>query len=316
MIQISVVVCTYNRANLLAGALDSLIGQTLDKTLYEIIVVDNGSTDNICQIVERFQVNHPECNILLVREEILGLGNARNTGIRYAHGEYIAFMDDDAHASADWLKNILRCFREIQPNPLGVGGKILPFYESPKPKWFKDEYEIRTWGNYPRFLKHGESFSGSNMIFNKNIFKTYGGFNTCVGMKEERLLLGEETALFDKVWEFSNKKHDINIFYYLPQAVVFHIVPSYKMSLLYQLKRKFASGQSWYLLHRPKSIKGRLRLFIRLLFSIVKLTIVALIHIGEYRTYQNWMVERFGPIVGEIGRLTGCVGLPISVKQR
>lgn len=313
MIQISVVVCTYNRADLLARAIESLIQQTLDKALYEIIVVDNGSTDNTSQVVQEFQANHLECNLALVHEGVLGLGRARNTGFRHARGNYVAFMDNDAQASADWLETALRCFEEAQSIPLGIGGVILPFYDLPKPKWFKDEYEIRTWGSQPRFLNRGESFSGSNMIFRKGILEKYGGFDPSVGVRGKYLSLGEETALFEKIWQ---AKSHASVLYYLPQLVVFHWVPEYKMTISYPLKRAFAGGQAWCLRHRPKSLRGRLRLLSGILISIAKLSGSALLHRREYPAYQNWMVERLAPIAGEIGRLAGCLGLFIPVRQR
>ena len=71
MIQISVVICTYNRARVLVKALKSLVQQSLDKNLYEIIVVDNASMDNTSEVVQEFQVRYPEDNIILVRESHL-----------------------------------------------------------------------------------------------------------------------------------------------------------------------------------------------------------------------------------------------------
>jgi glycosyltransferase involved in cell wall biosynthesis len=310
--KISVVVCTYNRADMLKRALYSLIQQTLDKSLYEIIVIDNASTFNIAQVVNKLQANYPENNILLVREDLIGLGHARNTGIRHARGDYIAFIDDDAQANADWLEQALRCSEQVQPTPLGIGGPILPLYDAPKPQWFKDDYEIRTWGDKPRFLHKGESFSGSNMAWRKEILETFGGFDVTVGVKGSYLSVGEETALFDKVWS----SFDEPVFFYSPQLVVHHWVPPFKMTVSYRLKRAFAWGQSWYLRYGPRSFRGRARLFAGLLLSVAKLSISALTHMRKYSAYQNWMVERLAPIAGEIGRLAGCLGLFIPVKQR
>jgi len=298
---------------MLAKVLESLVQQTLDKAFYEIIVVDNASKDNTSQIVEEFQAKHPESNIILLRENQLGLGHARNTGFRHARGDYVAFIDDDAQASADWLETALSCFEGVQPRPLGIGGLILPLYDSPKPQWFKDEYEVRTWGNQPRFLNHGESFAGSNMIFRREVLKEYGGFETHIGVKGEYLLLGEETALYERIWQF---KGDADILYYSPRLIVFHAVPSYKMTVSYRLKRAFAGGKSWYLQHGPRSLYRRLTLLLRILVSISKLGGLALVHLRGYPTYKNWIVERLAPIAEEMGRLAGCLGLSISVRQR
>jgi glycosyltransferase involved in cell wall biosynthesis len=311
---ISVIVCTHNRPYLLAKALESLLKQTLDKALYEIIVIDNASTDETIQLAQNFQSKHPECHMVLAREGRLGLGHARNKGLQQAHGEYIAFMDDDARANIDWLEQALHCFKQVKPTPVVIGGPIFPLYDKHKPQWFKDEYELRTWGDNPRFLKYGESFSGSNMIFSKRIFKTYGGFDTRVGVKGQYLSAGEETMLFEKIWKGTKK--DTHLLYYLPSLIVFHSVPAYKMRMSYHLKRSFAWGQSWSLRYEPSSFLKRLKFIIIILVSIIKHVGRAVIHIREYNAYQNWIVERFTLIVSEIGRLCGCLGIYIRMKQK
>jgi glycosyltransferase involved in cell wall biosynthesis len=314
MIRISVVVCTYNRANLLARALESLAEQTLDKTLYEIIVVDNASTDNTGEVVRLFHDTHIVPNVLLVREDQLGSGYARKAGFGHARGAYVAFMDDDARADKDWLKCAMDCFECVKPTPFAIGGPILPFYDGPKPAWFRDEYEIRTWGKSPRFLKKEESFSGSNMVFRKDIIQKCALLDSPpIGMSGEYLSLGEDTILFERIWRSLG---DSAVIYYRPEMSVFHWVPSYKMAVSYQLKRSFASGQVWYLRYADESLRGRLSFLAGSLISITKSSGFALLHRRAYPTYQNWIVERFAPIVGEIGRLAGCLGLFIPVRQR
>jgi len=101
---ISVVVCTHNRATLLGQALESLVGQTLNAARYEIIVVNNCSTDDTPGIVERFKGSRTIPLLRSVDEPALGLGHARNRGWQVAQGEYVAFMDDDARADSHWLE--------------------------------------------------------------------------------------------------------------------------------------------------------------------------------------------------------------------
>ena len=155
--KISVAVCTYNRAELLRGALQSLVEQSLDKALYEVLVVDNASTDHTSDVVRLFQCANPELEIILVSEARQGLGYARNTGFNNSKGAYVAFMDDDTRSDKNWLKLALDCFEHVRPTPWSVGGPVFPFYDSPKPAWFKDEYETDTWGDTPRFLKDRKS---------------------------------------------------------------------------------------------------------------------------------------------------------------
>lgn len=312
MIRISVVVCTYNRANMLKETLHNLIEQTLDKRLYEIIVVDNASTDNTREMVQEIQTNNPTCNIVPLYEAVPGLGRARNTGFRYAQGDYVAFIDDDAKATTSWLETALHCFEEVQPPPLGVGGPILPLYEAPKPSWFKDAYEVRTWGEEPRFLEQGESFSGSNMILRKDTLQTYGGFDERVGVRGKHLSVGEETWLFKRLWQTNS---GARVLWYSPQLIVFHSVPHYKMTVSYPLRRAFAAGQAYHIHHGPGSISARLRLLPNIVILMAKRGRLALMQRREFPAYQNWIVEGFAPVALEMGRLASCLGLPIRLRQ-
>ncbi|HHV24437.1 MAG TPA: glycosyltransferase family 2 protein [Methanosarcina sp.] len=308
---ISVVICTYNRADLLPGALDSLLQQSLEQSLFEIIVVDNNSTDTTPDVVAQYA---SYLHIRYIHEPLQGLAHARNRGYKEARGKYIAYLDDDARADPEWLKNILDSFNNTVPDPLVVGGPIYPFYLSKKPEWFKDEYEIRSWGDKPRFLVPKESFSGSNMIFTKKILERFGGFNTHIGVSGTTLSVGEETSLFLKIWEKS-KEHDI--FYYSPDVKISHYAPLEKMDTMYALKRSFASGQSAVKMLKsdPVSKKKKMKLICSAGIPVVYLTLKAIVKFPKYKHYQNWIFECGTPISEKIGTILELSGLHVSVKQ-
>jgi glycosyltransferase involved in cell wall biosynthesis len=310
---ISVVICTFNRAALLQKAIESIIDQTLSKSDYEIIIVDNNSQDCTLDLLKEIQFNISQPKIKFVTEVKQGLAFARNTGVRHSQGTYVAFMDDDACADSKWLETALDLFKNIQPIPIVLGGPILPFYDSIKPSWFKDSYESRTWGDKSRFLKPPESFSGSNMIFRKEIIDKYGGFNEKVGMTGDYISVGEETDLFINLW--SNYGDSLPMFY-SPDLIIYHIVEQYKMTVGYQLKRAFASGQSWYFVNRPKSFFNKIRLILGLTKTIGLLVGLALIGLFKYCNSKNWVVEMIGPIMSNVGILGSCFGIYIFVKQR
>lgn len=312
-LKISIIVCTYNRTDTLKRALESLVQQTLNKSLYEIIVVDNTSTDATSFIVRDLQAEYETYKIVAVYEGHPGLSHARNTGVKHAQAPYVAFMDDDAKASPDWLEIAIQCFEEVYPKPVAIGGPILPLYDATKPIWFKDEYEIRTWGDHPRFLNRSESFSGSNMIFSKNALEIYGPFDVNLGVKGNYLSGGEERGVFDKIWADSTSD---SVLYYSPRLVIFHSVPDYKMTIRYRLKRAFVSGQVWYLKRGPKSLCQRLRLFTYIMVSIAKSCGLALKRWHKYRAYQHWIIDEFGQIAYETGFIVGCLGFTIRVRQK
>jgi glycosyltransferase involved in cell wall biosynthesis len=289
---------------MLVTALESLCLQTIDVSVYEVIVVDNNSTDNTSIVVDEFCRRY--FNIRYCQESQQGLSHARNRGWRGARGQYVAFMDDDAEASRDWLATGFRCFCEVQPAPMGIGGRIIPVYSSAKPEWFQDEWETHSWGRHPRFLTKGESFSGANMIFKKEVLEEFGGFDVRLGVTGPYLSVGEETAVFQKIWQ---AKGDAR-FYYAPEMLVYHTVPAYKMTFSYPLKRAFVTGQ-------VSSLQDRLKpmLLARIVGSIVIYTVMAFVPRRGRLSFSAWAVTRLAPVAGEIGRLLGCVGLFIQVKQ-
>lgn len=310
---ISVVICTFNRVKLLQNAINSIIEQTLVKSDYEIIVIDNNSQDGTLDLLKEIQSNCSKPKIIVVTETKQGLGFARNTGVKNSRGTYVAFMDDDALADSKWLETAVYLFKSVKPSPIALGGPILPFYNSIKPSWFKDDYESRTWGDKSRFLKPFESFSGSNMIFRKKIIDKSGGFDVKVGMTGDCISVGEETALFDNIW---SNYGDFSQMFYSPHLLVFHLVEQYKMTVAYQLKRSFAAGQSYYVMNKPKNIKQRLRLILGLLKSIGRFAGLSLVSLIRHHNINNLAVETIAIIFNNIGILGAVFGITISVKQR
>ena len=103
MVLASLIIATYNGARKLPATLASLAQQTLDRELWEAVIVNNNSTDNTSEVVEEFAKSHPELNIRLVFEPQQGLSFARNRGIDEAAGEYLIIIDDDEIACPELL---------------------------------------------------------------------------------------------------------------------------------------------------------------------------------------------------------------------
>lgn len=230
----SIVICTHNRASILPVVLGSLATQTIPLDQYEILLVDNGSTDSTKQTVESFFAKLS--NMRYVYEPELGLSPARNRGWREACGEYVAFLDDDCKVPADWLTNALRVAREIAPHVFG--GPFYAFYNSPKPAWFKDEYGSHVQGDTPRMLKEDEYLDGGNMFIRCDVLQSYGGFRSDLGMKGKQIAYGEETQFFKRL---RSEMKDVVLFYD-PSLFVSHLVRAEKMKLWSAPKRFFVSG--------------------------------------------------------------------------
>jgi len=308
---ISVAICTYNRADLLRGAVESLCRQTLQPDYFEIIIVDNASSDDARQVIEDLRVKFPGNKIEYIKEPRLGVGYARNTAYRAAHSVYVGYIDDDASAEPDWLEKALDLFNGASHPPVCVGGPILPFYSSAKPPWFLDDYETRSWGSQIRVLCLGEAFSGSNMIWRRDVLEAIGGFGESLGPKGDRLGIGEDTAAFKRIWQ--NDPGCTLI--YSPELRIGHWVPAYKMRVSYSFKRAFVTGQSEVKLLGPQSFARRIRIFIGSLYHVCVRILRALFHIRRYPLWQNWAVEEGRLILDKLGSACAALGMYIKVNQ-
>jgi glycosyltransferase involved in cell wall biosynthesis len=223
MISFSVVICSYNRKELLRLALDSLRSQFQPNLNTEIIVVDNNSTDGSLEFLNEYQDEYSNIPIRIIEEKKQGLSYARNRAYKEANFPYIAYMDDDAIATENWLQKVKQVIREQDPDVFG--GPIYPYYLTEKPKWFKDEYEIRQHSSKTGWLNKEEFVSGSNMIIKKSWLEELDGFDTNFGMKGENIAYGEETDFIKRAREKgANTYYDLDL-------IMKHHVPAYKMTI-------------------------------------------------------------------------------------
>lgn len=232
---ISVVVCTYNRAGLLRSCLEPLTAQTLAREKFEVLVIDNNSTDDTSQVANEFAAKNSHFRVIAEPEQ--GLSHARNRGWKEAEGQFVAYIDDDARARTDWLSQMYG-FVERNPDVEAFGGPFEAFFEMELPVWFPPEYGSWSLGERERPIKVGEEYiNGTNMAFRKSLLQSLGGFKTSLGMTGERISYGEETRLLIDLAE-----RGIPV-YYLPQMRVSHLVADYKMSLRWLLFSSYASGR-------------------------------------------------------------------------
>jgi glycosyltransferase involved in cell wall biosynthesis len=267
-IRISAIICTHNRAAYLKKALQSLVDQTLPQKQYEIIVVDNGSTDNTKAIVEGLKLSE---NIRYIYEPIIGLSQARNTGWWNAQGEFITYLDDDAIACPEWLQRIVQAFDTVRPQPGSVGGKVIPIWEVERPTWLPKELErllsIADWADRPTFLMEDFQFlAGTNVAYPRFILDEVGGFSISLGRKASSLLSSEEILLKRQL-----ERRNLGS-YYDPDIYVYHHISAERLTKRWFYRRGFWQGASdailQYLETRQEKNKGR---YIRGAVSIASL---------------------------------------------
>src|SRR5438309_11579812 len=134
---VSIVVSTYNRCRLLEGALRALLSQTSADVAYEILVVDNNSTDQTRPLVQELATQNQE-KLKYLFEPKQGLSYGRNTGIASAKASIIALPDDDVRVAADWVSRIKAGF-EANPDIDFLGGKVVPRWPAEPPTWLTKE---------------------------------------------------------------------------------------------------------------------------------------------------------------------------------
>ncbi len=237
---ISVVICTYNRADRLRLALEALCTQTLPPQSFEILVVDNASTDDTAAICTSYKEKLPQLHYLF--EPVQGLSRARNTAWEKAKSSYIAYLDDDAIPCDDWIESILLTFETVQPKPVSVGGPIYPLWEIPKPDWIHPSMETifttLDGGDKPRWFKSNEHPWGANVAYRRDALEKTGGFREQLGRKGKSLLSGEE-YLLNATLERQGER-----FYYSPRAWVSHWVPKERINPDWLVRRSYWQGRS------------------------------------------------------------------------
>jgi len=247
--EITAVICTHNRAGLMDMCIQSLYDQTLEQGRYEVIVVDNASTDDTATVCRKYR---DYAGFRYVEEPIPGLSQARNTGWRSANSPYVGYIDDDATANPKWLEKALWCFENTDPQPDWVGGAIFLDWEISPPSWICEYYEISLgkvyWGDKPRFLgASGERLGGGNSFYKKEILKNLDGFDVRLGRKKGLLLSAEETQLQHRLEALGGR------LFYHPDVSINHFVPRERTRPKWFYRRFYWEGRSNLIMEKSLS---------------------------------------------------------------
>jgi len=228
----SVLICTYNRADLLGEMLQSLTTVQSART-WDVIVVDNNSSDRTREVVETFATSFP-VPLRYVFEARQGKSHALNTGIELSRGEIIVFTDDDVRVGPAWLD--AACDTLDQQRDLDyTGGPVRPIWGAPPPRWL-DQTRGDLWGTLA-ILDYGASpfvFEerhrvplGANMAVRRTLIDRIGGFDPSLG-RRGRSLLGQEQAEFFARSRFSGARGA-----YVPEMELDHHVPHTRLTKQY-----------------------------------------------------------------------------------
>ncbi len=259
---ITVIIATFNRCRSLQKTLESLLNQKrpdnsrLDN--YELLVVDNNSTDSTADLVSSFAEKFAG-RLKYVSEPKQGKTFALNAGIKAANGTLLAFTDDDVVVDSEWLYQIEKMFAAYPADALG--GRILPLYPDRAPRWVKDFKDLLSgpivWHDYGAEIriydKRMNPFVGANMAVRKSVFAEMGLFRSDLGAGQGTM--GDDSEFFERLSGAGKK------LYYCGGALVRHPVDRARMNLFYVAKWKIAYGRYAVGLDDPAAAKGPVEYF-------------------------------------------------------
>jgi glucosyl-dolichyl phosphate glucuronosyltransferase len=321
--KITVILCTYNRCQSLAKALESVAASTLPQSVeWEVLVVDNNSRDRTREVVEDFCRRYPG-RFRYLFEPQPGKSHALNYGIREARGDVLAFMDDDVTAEPKWLQNLTAALHNGEW--AGAGGRVLRIWTCSPPHWLSVEspYEKMGWPLviFDLGQEAGElpyTPCGTNMAFRKEVFIKYGGFRTDLGPQPDgfRTDLGPQPGNEIQCCEDSEFGQRLvaagERLRYEPSAVIYHPVPENRLKKDYFLAWWFDYGRGSVRLYRDgPAIWGIPRNYLRLLRMTTQLlgrTLGWIVALKPYRRfyYKVQVLETAGAITEGYQRWFGA----------
>ncbi len=289
--KLSIVICSYNRAQYIGDALDSLYKQTTSLSDFEVMLVDNNSTDGTPEVYKSWREIHPEGNFQYLTEHQQGASFARNTGAAHAKTGWLCFMDDDAVAFPDFVANIIKHTQE-KPTIVGFGGKIIPKYIPEKPVWMS-YYVSSLVGNFdyspvPCAFKKGKYPLESNMVIKKSVFDQIGGFNTTLpGVMGTLRIGGEGKELFYKVIGLGEE------IYYDPNIIVYHVVETNKLTKEYLYRVASGIGRGERIRTLSISTFSYTMKLIEYCFKLGAGVVLGIKYAMMGKTAQSWKVIQF-----------------------
>lgn len=228
----SIIIPTHNRASVLPLCLEAVAALETDPANFEIIIVDNNSTDHTRDVCLAFAAAHPTLGVRYVFEPTQGASHARNRGIVEACGEILCFLDDDSPPDSNWFENILSPFNDPEVGCTG-GPVALDLQGYSMPAWLQGDLQgllsgyglpytqptrVSKWEQYPL---------STNMAIRKQVLVNLNWFRTDLGRSGRGSLAGEETELIHRI----NKSGWKVI--YVPNARVRHLIPPERLNKAY-----------------------------------------------------------------------------------
>ena len=237
---LTVAICTHNQERRLRRTLLGLAQLVAPGCPWELLIVDNASTDGTPQLVTAADWRTPALKVKVVREDKLGVSNARNRAIQEATGEYIVFLDDDETPDPHWLAAYERLILAERPD--AMGGRIeVMFEDGGRPAWLQDELlgflgQLDYGGDARQLATPSSPIFTGNAAYRKEIFARIGVFDARLGRKGSVNAGGEDTEMYRRMIASGCKV------WWVPDAVIHHRIQAGKLRRRYFLDLHFRQG--------------------------------------------------------------------------
>lgn len=290
---VSIIICTYNRELYLPKCLEHLRNQNADPSQFEIVLVNNNSTDRTESICREFMADNPALNVVYALEKNPGLSFARNKGIETAAGDILCFIDDDGFAVPDYVAIVKRYAGDpAYKDYTAFGGKVIPVYnEGMEPGWLSSYIQgvVSKVDLGDQVKRFDEKYpAGCNMIFRREFFERHGGFNTDLHTRSD------DKFIFIKLREAGLKV------LYIPELVVEHFIDDYRLEKKFIKKLSKIVGQSEAIRLKDHPFSHKLMKFVEYCFKYCAALIISagFVLTGEFSKARYLVLVRWNVIIG------------------
>jgi len=236
-LQLTVAIPTYNRADFLRQTLAGIALQVFPPGQFELLVIDNNSTDHTRAVVAEFAGAHPAPRLVLEPKQ--GLDHARNRAITEARGDIIIFADDDILMRPDWLTQLAAPFLADGARRIGaVGGEVIPVFPDGLPAWVAEWHAPLAFRADAGPLEPRHSPMGANLAFPKWVFEELGPFHTALDRAAGNYFSGGDSEMIRRV-----RAAGLEV-WFAPAAAVQHQMPASRTTFRYATRHAFDSARS------------------------------------------------------------------------
>lgn len=295
-VELSIIICTHNREDLLRECLNSFVAQTATPSCFEVIIVNNASTDHTAAVATEFEATYP--HFRMVTEEKVGLSYARNLGFQAAKASWVSYVDDDAKAAPNYVK---RALETISTHSFDCfGGVFLPWFKYGKPRWLSPNFGSNRAMITDRKVRPLVKLNacGGVIVFRKEALERVGGFAVHLGMNGTQLAYGEEDLVQE---EMRSLGYQIG---FDSELKIEHLVAKYKLDWRWHIHSAYAHGAAEVEVYQIKIRYPRLfLLFGAIIFPLLKTPyLLGRVLVQQRYYWQNALIDSLGPAAHYKGR--------------